>query len=413
MKILLITKHSPFKKISGAYQRTNLLCRALAKIALVDVLSLEQDIESNIDNCSLLKINNIRIKEKKNSKVNLFELLLPAIVYKMFDAFFLWIKILITNKVLSDQSKYLKTIVKDLQKKNYYDYIVVRYIDNFLLFGLKATKKIIIDVDDLPEQFYSSESKLIKINNIKSIYRKLFLNFCLKRARYCTKKIVKRVKFVYLPNKEQCSLFNNAFYLPNIPYPFNDNKILYVQKIKNNSNRYNIMFVGVLLFWPSNYLGVKHFLENIYPKIINEIPNVNFNIIGIISDETKIEWEKKYKNIKIHGLVDDLCIEYINNDLVVVPVYQGAGTNIKVLEAMYMGKPCVISPYAGRGFDDLLVDGENILIANDDNEFVNKIIWLLKNRELANNLGKIAKKAVDKKYSFDNFLKIIKDTIYL
>jgi glycosyltransferase involved in cell wall biosynthesis len=69
--------------------------------------------------------------------------------------------------------------------------------------------------------------------------------------------------------------------------------------------------------------------------------------------------------------------EYRKYKIVVVPIYYGSGTNIKVLEAMSMKRASVITDFVARGFKKDLIDNQYILIAKENQDFANKVIQLL------------------------------------
>jgi glycosyltransferase involved in cell wall biosynthesis len=98
---------------------------------------------------------------------------------------------------------------------------------------------------------------------------------------------------------------------------------------------------------------------------------------------------------------------YLDSSVVVVPVYNGSGTNIKVIEAMSRGKACVISSFAGKGYEDILVNGKNIFIAESNVDFAEKIVKLLLDDDLRAHIGESARESVDQRYSFENFSEII------
>jgi len=398
--ILFLSNVSPFTLQSGASQRTNLLCRSLSQFAYIDVLSIEQDLEFNINNCTMIKIesysNNNNIYITINS---LFKLFFPPLFFKIINFFLVF-----TKSVLGQKDLYLSKIAKRLIKEKKYDFIFVRYIESLLVFGIKPAKNVIIDLDDLPQQVFLSNIEMCKNDYLlKKIYYKLFFSIAVKTSKYYTGKIVKKVFAVYLPNEKQCSLFNNSFYLPNIYYPFNLTESSQVSESQ-------ILFVGFMNYKP-NFVGVEYFLDNIYPSILNKIPYIKFKIIGKIKEELKKKWLLRYKNIYVTGFVDNLEKEYKKSSVVVIPVYHGSGTNIKVIEAMNYEKACVISSFAAKGFENLLKNEENILIADNDNDFIKMIIKLLEDKEYRKTIEKAAKKAVDKQYSFENFSEIIKKTI--
>lgn len=63
----------------------------------------------------------------------------------------------------------------------------------------------------------------------------------------------------------------------------------------------------------------------------------------------------------------------------ITPIYNGAGTNIKVLEALAMNKICIVSRFALKGFDKVLHNEEDLLVANNDAEFIDYLNQVLEN----------------------------------
>jgi glycosyltransferase involved in cell wall biosynthesis len=388
--ILYICAHNPFEIHSGAHQRTNLICRALSEIAHVDVICFTSDDnilpnKNNIPNCSVVHIEK---RTKKPGKAGLFRFVTPFLYF-------------FSPQSLAFSDTYCQKKIRAIMENKNYDYIVVRYINYAIEFGIHFDEKVIIDLDDLPEQFYQSIRKQISNNKIKKLYYSLLE----KLAMLQTRRIVAKVKHVYLPIQSQALLFPNAFYLTNIPY------IVSLKGTKEYVNEnFEIMFVGNLSYQP-NHDGINHFLESVWPTVAQELPQAHFNIVGsYLSNESKQQWES-YERTSVIGFVENLEEVYAKNSLVVVPVYHGAGTNIKVLEAMYMSKACVITSFASEGFEDLLVDGDNIFIAKDDNDFAFEIIHLLTDRNCNKRTGENAKTALTQEYTYENFRKIVQNSI--
>ena len=71
-----------------------------------------------------------------------------------------------------------------------------------------------------------------------------------------------------------------------------------------------------------------------------------------------------------------------------MPIYSGAGTNIKVLEALQMGRACVVSREGTRGFTSTLQSGRDYYIASNDQEFADSVIRLLLNDDLCKEIAK-------------------------
>ena len=78
---------------------------------------------------------------------------------------------------------------------------------------------------------------------------------------------------------------------------------------------------------------------------------------------------------------------------------------------MKMKKATVVSSYAIRGIGEDLKDSKNILIAQNDNEFSQKIVLALTDKKLNRYIGKNASIVIKKHYSFNKFKKIIQEVI--
>lgn len=378
-KILYITSHDPFEVSSGAHQRSNLLFRALREVGHVDLVCFAENREVKPSESTNYHIKHFGASpnQPKNVK-NIFNIL---------------IDLLSTNSI-GAEDKYCSSIYKKLIYENQYDYIVFRYIQNALMCGVKGGGNIVIDVDDLPEQNLHS---LTNLDN-NSIIRKKYYLIRAKIVRYFTRKILKNVFHSFFPNEKQVDLVNSS-YLPNIPFPFTEQKNK-DDKIETSDAGNNILFVGALSWYP-NYAGLEYFIENIYPIILKKVPDIKFNIVGKgISEERRKVWNA-IPGINLKGFVDDISEEYKNNKVVIAPIYHGAGTNIKVLEAMIYGKNVVVSEFATRGFENVLVNGENIFIAKNDNDFADKVINSLTNNNAS--VGQKARTTVLENFSYEIF----------
>jgi glycosyltransferase involved in cell wall biosynthesis len=67
-----------------------------------------------------------------------------------------------------------------------------------------------------------------------------------------------------------------------------------------------------------------------------------------------------------------------------VPIRFGGGTRIKILEALALGRPVVSTSIGAEGLD--LVDGRDILIADDDKSFAAACLQLIADPDLRRNM---------------------------
>lgn len=397
IKILYICDQNPFEHSFGAQQRSGLLLDVLCSKGQVEILCFTEKVESvqiSKPNCTIKYFGGLSSANKPSKSAYFRKLLNLLYSFSPYS-------------VYARDRKACK-ITFGLLSNNLYDYIVVRYIKNAFLCGLVNVReqRLIIDVDDLPAQSILSFVDTQKMSWFKNIQ----LRFYAFRAEIHTKHFLDKVDHSFFSNKEQCR-FKNSSYLPNIPYPYQGKRL----RFKNhwhNDNEFSILFVGFMHHAP-NSEGVESFIENIWPAVKNAIPGATFNIAGEgVPRSLKVAWEN-HQGINVLGYIKDIAAEYQKCKAVVVPIYYGAGSNIKVLEAMSMGRACVISEFASRAFKGDLIDNHNILIANDSEDFSNKVIRILLDNKLNQMIASNGASLVEDKYNYTVFAdyvsKFIKD----
>ncbi len=95
--------------------------------------------------------------------------------------------------------------------------------------------------------------------------------------------------------------------------------------------------------WFPNKLGLLFWLKNIFPKISRSLPNWNFIIGGLGTEELH---SFSSENLEIAGWIDDLE-KYFNKSLVFfVPVWISSGVRIKIIEAALCRK-IIVSTFEG------------------------------------------------------------------
>lgn len=383
MKILFITSHyNPFDVSTGSGQRYNLLLRACAQIGEVDVVTFSEGVESNISGVKVMYSHYIPLKQY-GGRINRFKRLLrPWTLYSFFE---------------KDAKR--SAIIEDIIKRNNYDLIVTRYIPIACECGLlKYSDKLVIDVDDDPIDVQLTLSKNAHTKRAQLYYRILS-----RLMDHAINSFLHKVYFAFFPNAMQMR-GKRVAYLPNVPYY--EIEPLPIPK----ANNHRIFFVGDLRYTP-NILGIEHFVTAIFPKINECVSDAELFIAG---RNYGIEWQRKLENVNgVHvlGFVEDLRKEYEKSNVCVVPIYSGAGTNIKVLEALRMNRACVVSEEATRGFMNILEGGKDYLVAHNDEQFIEKVCLLLQDSEYANSLAQQGMETLKQHYSIESFNSIVKNAL--
>ena len=215
---------------------------------------------------------------------------------------------------------------------------------------------------------------------------------------------MEKLKHSFFSNKDEIIGYKSS-YLPNVP--FYDERHADFCDFENSNNK--ILFVGYLTFG-ANINGLNRFFNCVYPLIIKKIPNVVVTIVGKCNLSQLGEW-KHYRNVVIKGFVEDLSAEYANARVVVAPIYEGAGTNIKILEAMQMLRPCVTTFEGSRGFTDVFTSNVDYLVSMTDQEFAENVVSLLQNKEKNHMIAQNADLKLKANFSKQAFFEKLKRNI--
>jgi glycosyltransferase involved in cell wall biosynthesis len=168
----------------------------------------------------------------------------------------------------------------------------------------------------------------------------------------------------------------------------------------------HILFLGGM-DWAPNLDSARFFLAEILPLIRKEMPDVQVDFVG--KDLWKIKDLVHADGIHLHENVPEVLPWFQQADLLAVPLRQGAGTRIKILEAMAMGVPVVTT---AKGCDGTgVVHGKHLLIADSAQNFADEAIRLIEDDLLAGQLIREARSLVEKEYSWEKAAAAIEATL--
>ena len=168
---------------------------------------------------------------------------------------------------------------------------------------------------------------------------------------------------------------------------------------KNKIKQINkILFVGGFPHTP-NVDAARYLVEEIYPIILSECPEVHLYIIGYAPPPEIISLA--CNNITVTGRVDDLSEFYSENSLALIPLRFGAGVKGKTIEAMSRGVPVVGSPVAFQGI--AFEPGVHGLVGESPQELADHVISLIKSPSYAESIGSAAQKVIGEFYSIERF----------
>ena len=256
----------------------------------------------------------------------------------------------------------LTSYVKDLQKTNSYNAILINYIILSKLFQSNIScEKILFSHDCM-----SLKRMRLGVNRF---WMDLSLNQEAKGLQRCDTILSiqsnESIYFKYLhPHGKVVTVFS-FFRICQQPITMNKN-ILF---LSGNS---------IL-----NINGIKYFIKEVFPLILDKIPEAQLIIGGSICDVLSNNY---HKNIKYIGRVDSEENFYKLGDICINPVYQGTGLKIKTFEALSYGKITIVHPHSAEGI--FKQEEAPIFIGNTPLNFANIVVEILSdnnNRQLYSN----------------------------
>lgn len=154
-----------------------------------------------------------------------------------------------------------------------------------------------------------------------------------------------------------------------------------------------LVFTGSM-DWMPNEDGILYFVDEILPSIRRQVPQVTLWVVGRSPSDRVQKLAARDSAVRVTGRVEDIR-PYIRNAAVyIVPLRIGSGTRLKIFEAMAMGKAVVSTSVGAEGLP--VTPGENILLADQPEEFAGKVLELLRDADARLRLGCGARQVVEK-----------------
>ena len=157
-----------------------------------------------------------------------------------------------------------------------------------------------------------------------------------------------------------------------------------------------VLFMGMTTTKP-NKEAIRFLLELVFPAVAGKCPDAKLALIGGVVD-FKADWIVNPGNIP----AEDVPAFIKACDLSVVPIFSGSGTRLKILESWAAGVPVVSTTKGAEGLE--AEDGKNILIADNADDFVEKILVLLKQPRLGRKIAAEGKRLASNRYAWPKIL---------
>lgn len=384
MKICILTPRFPFPENGGDVLRINNIARYLKsqghKLLLVSFK--EQDIDTK--EAELLYDKIFTIKRSKADSI-IYSALFMLRGYPIQCGYY-------HSKTFERE---FKKIIEREQPDRFIAHLLrmVPYLERN---GLNS--KSTVEMTDALSKTYSlsanAKGGLLK-RMIYRIERKLIFHY----EQYVIRKFP---KVVLVSQADINSLTTTANATSITSLSLHTNGVECLDKPATQYNPDKICFIGNMRTL-QNQDAVIHFINDIFPIILTQKPNAIFYIVGAEPPVSIINLAKKHNNIIVTGFVDDLVSAVSDSCMAVAPVQVAAGIQNKVLVAMGIGIPVVMTPLIAQAINELC-DGKNCLISDDNHAFAEKCVSLMNDAKLRVGISLQGYNTVKSHYSWNEKL---------
>lgn len=163
------------------------------------------------------------------------------------------------------------------------------------------------------------------------------------------------------------------------------------ERIEVAPREWAVVFSGNFAYAP-NQLGLKWFLAEVWPKVIEEEPELRLRLVG-----KEVECAPAGgRNVDRVGPVEDAVAEIARARVAVAPIRSGSGTRLKILEAFAAGVPVVST---GLGAEGLRLRGE-VVVADEGRAFAEAIVGLVRDEDRQRALGEAGRRLYEQEYNW-------------
>ncbi|MGQ9889543.1 MAG: glycosyltransferase family 4 protein [Aggregatilineales bacterium] len=159
---------------------------------------------------------------------------------------------------------------------------------------------------------------------------------------------------------------------------------------------FTLIYTGAITY-KANLDAVTYFVEDVLPLVRRQFPETRFLVTGSAGniDTSALTAQP---GVTFTGYLPDVAAAVREAWAVVVPLREGGGTRLKVLEAMALGTPVISTRKGAEGLD--VRHGANILLADTPNELAEAIATLFCDPALRAGLAGNARRLVEEIYDW-------------
>ena len=384
---------------TGGGQRTYHLHRALARLGSVDILLVSEpafaDLEATLESlrAQFADARSVRVHRSAPQFV-----LAPAsgagLARRLGYALRRVLGALRPRSALYRPSREAVEALQGLIDAEDHHLVVGRYLRCTALSGAFEQQRapVVVDLDDLDEIVLRSRIRAPTTGRLK----RLVLARQARQTEQVVHRLRQRCRHLFIASDADRGFVEHpsTSVLPNIPLP----AAASFTQVAPETDDPVVLFVGSRAH-RVNHEGLLRFVSACWPLISARMPTARLRVVGSGGWEALREALEKTPGVTVVGRVDEVADEYAQAALCVVPLFEGSGTKIKVLEALAHGRPVVVAGHSARGYERLI--GHGVVVAHDETAMADECLKLLGDPVRRRALGTSGQRLVEESHGFE------------
>ncbi len=370
MNLLIISSRFPYPLEKGDKLRLYYQIRELAKWHKITLVSVSDEEASDLDKLQLQPYVNAQYHFDITSGVRLFNRLsalvtgLPIQVSQLYDSS-------------------IMNAIKKITQRHHIEHVYCQ-----LPRAAEYARRLNIPKTiDYMDAFGESMEKRASIN--KGFKKRLFTTEAKRMRLYESKIFIDFDHHTLISEQDKSYMaISNPDLIHVVPNGIDTDFFSFGLEKKST---FDLAFIGNMGY-PPNEAAAVYITDHILPLLTD----ASLAISG--ARPTPIVQQLANDSVTVVGWVDDIRDAYRSSKVFLAPIFSGTGQQNKILEAMAIGLPSITTTQVNNAIG--ATDGQEVLIANNPEEFALAVKKLLNDDQLYKHIQKNARNFVVAKYSW-------------
>lgn len=231
---------------------------------------------------------------------------------------------------------------------------------------------------------------------LKHPVKRVLLSIAVKRLRHFETEAAKKVDGILAISPGDEKKFKPVAAghpVIHVPVGFDFDRLKDYDIQKQYANFPSIYHLGSM-DWQPNEEAIRWFLDEIYPKLREALPELPVFIAGKKMPDHFLSIN--HPKLHIRGMVPDALKFQEDKPILIVPLLSGGGIRAKIIEAMALGKAIITTSKGIEGIE--CNNGKEVIIADSPEEFVKAILKVATSKEKCLKIGSAARQ-----FALDHF----------